>query len=279
MGVSVTDITAAVRQPEYTGENRCTPCTIVNVLLAMAIATPVVFLSPPVGALVLFISLLAIYLRGYLVPGTPELTKRYLPPSVLRLFGKEPVPETLGALENEALWTTLETAGVLTDEGEPSLADGFRSHWLAEIDRVRDDDLGAVAVERTLGVGSAAKRGDRAYSIEGNQLVRWDSRAAFVADVAAAAVFRDRFEDWETLDSDCRRDLFERLRLLLESCPECGGSAERDGERLDPCCQRSYTVVWADCTDCGSLLAELSVPTAEDDELAPFLSTAAPPSR
>jgi hypothetical protein len=271
MRVNVTEITATVRQPEYTGENRCTPCTIVNVLLAVALAIPVTVLSPPAGALVLVGSSLAIYLRGYLVPGTPELTKRYLPAVVLRLFGKEPVPETLGDLENEALWTTLETAGLLTREGEPSLADGFRSRWLAEMDRVRDDDFDERVVERTLGVGSAAKRGDRAYSVEGNQLVRWDSRAALVADVAAAAVFRERFEDWEALDSDSRRDLFERLRLLVETCPECGGSVERDDERLDPCCQRAYTVVWAECADCGSLLAELSVPTAEDDELVPLL--------
>lgn len=275
--MSVTEITAAVRQPEYTGENRCTPCTIVNVLLAAALAIPVTVLSPPVGALVFFGSLLAIYLRGYLVPGTPELTKRYLPPTVLRLFGKEAVPETLGDLENEALWTALETAGIVSRGHGPALADGFRSRWLDEIERVRDGDLDERAIERTLGVETAAKRGDRAYSVEGNQLVRWDSRAALVADVAAAAVFRERFEDWEGLDSDGRQDVFERLRLLLASCPECGGTVERDGERLDPCCQRAYTVVWADCADCGSLLVELSVPTAEDDELAPFAPASEPP--
>lgn len=269
--MGVTEIPAAVRRPEYTGENRCLPCTVLNVLLAAAVAVPIGAVSFPAGLALFLACLLAIYLRGYLVPGTPELTKRYLPPAVLRLFGKEPTPQMLGTLENEELWTALETAGVVSRDGEPALADDVRSRWLAEMDRIRNDDLGERAVERALGVETAAERGDRAYSIEGNRLVRWDSRAALVADVAVAAVFHERFEDWKSLDGDSRRDVFERLRLLLETCPECGGSVERDGERLDPCCQRAYTVVWTECADCGSLLAELSVPTAEDDELAPLL--------
>lgn len=268
--MGVTEITATIRRREYTGENRCMPCTVVNVLLAVALTVPVFLLSSLVGVVALSGSLLAIYLRGYLVPGTPELTKRHLPPAVLRLFGKEPVSEALGDLDDEELWTALEAAGVVDGDGEPSLADGFRSRWLAEIDRIRDHDLDEAAVERTLGVENAAKRGDRAYSVDGNRLVRWDSRAALIADVAASAVFRERFEDWEAFDCDNRRDAFDHLRLLLLTCPECGGSVERDGERLDPCCQRAHTVVWSECAGCGSLLAELSVPTAEDDALVPF---------
>jgi hypothetical protein len=90
------------RQPEYTGENRCLPCTAVNTLLAAGLSGAVaagglVVTTPVVGAVagvaVLGVSLLSIYLRGYLVPGTPELTKRYFPPWLLRAFGKEPVLE------------------------------------------------------------------------------------------------------------------------------------------------------------------------------------------
>jgi hypothetical protein len=85
-------IVDSLRQPEYTGENRCTPCTILNLGIAGAIGAAAARRSKLAGALVVGASVVAIYLRGYLVPGTPELTKRYLPDSVLRLFGKETEP-------------------------------------------------------------------------------------------------------------------------------------------------------------------------------------------
>ena len=79
-----------LRQPEYTGENRCTPCTVVNVCIAALLAVAVGVAFPLAGVVVFVLSLAAIYLRGYLVPGTPTLTKRYLPNRVLALFDKAP---------------------------------------------------------------------------------------------------------------------------------------------------------------------------------------------
>jgi hypothetical protein len=89
----ISEIVEAVRRPEYTGENRCPPCTVVNLLLAVLLGTAVSRRSKPAGAVVGFVSVGLIYLRGYLIPGTPELTKRYLPTAVLRWFGKEPEPD------------------------------------------------------------------------------------------------------------------------------------------------------------------------------------------
>lgn len=83
----------AVKQPEYIGENRCTPCTVVNVGIAAVLAAGVGVLAPPAGVTVFVLSLAAIYLRGYLVPGTPTLTKRYFPDRVLRWFDKAPERE------------------------------------------------------------------------------------------------------------------------------------------------------------------------------------------
>ncbi|ELZ59956.1 MULTISPECIES: hypothetical protein [Halorubrum] len=79
-----------IREPEYTGENRCVPCTVLNVALAAALTVASAAFGPVAAAAVLVASLGSIYYRGYLVPGTPELTKRYLPDRVLRLFGKAP---------------------------------------------------------------------------------------------------------------------------------------------------------------------------------------------
>ncbi|MGM0718442.1 MAG: hypothetical protein ACQET5_15015 [Halobacteriota archaeon] len=84
------ELIETVRNPEYTGENRCPPCTVVNLAIAAALGGLVSRKSRKAGALTVVGSVALISLRGYLVPGTPELTKRYLPSAVLRWFGKSP---------------------------------------------------------------------------------------------------------------------------------------------------------------------------------------------
>jgi len=85
------ELVTSLRNPEHTGENRCVPCTVVNVVISAAVALVVgVALATPVGLVALAVCLAAVYLRGYLVPGTPTLTTRYLPDRVLALFDKGP---------------------------------------------------------------------------------------------------------------------------------------------------------------------------------------------
>lgn len=88
----IRELAETLSQPEYTGENRCPPCTVVNLVLAAVLGWSLSRRSRPLGAIALGGSIALVYLRGYLVPGTPELTKRYLPPAVLRWFGKDPGP-------------------------------------------------------------------------------------------------------------------------------------------------------------------------------------------
>lgn len=97
------ELTDKMRRPEYVGENRCLPCTAVNLVIAAIAAVAASFLlaalgvstgvHAAVGGFVFGVSVVAVYLRGYLVPGTPTLTKRYLPLWALRLFGKATGPE------------------------------------------------------------------------------------------------------------------------------------------------------------------------------------------
>ncbi|NGM70093.1 hypothetical protein G6M89_13935 [Natronolimnobius sp. AArcel1] len=92
-----------LRQDEYTGANRCVPCTAVNLVIAVVVALAVGIIFLPAGAAVFALSLATIYLRGYLVPGTPALTKRYFPDWLLAKFDKEPLTlEEAAALEQEA---------------------------------------------------------------------------------------------------------------------------------------------------------------------------------
>nr|WP_228841742.1 hypothetical protein [Haloarcula sp. CBA1127] len=87
------DVVDTLRQPEYTGENRCEPCTALNLAIATILGSTIARKSKLGGIVGFGISVGLIYLRGYLVPGTPTLTKRYLPTEVLRWFGKDPEPE------------------------------------------------------------------------------------------------------------------------------------------------------------------------------------------
>jgi len=92
------DVVDELRRPEYTGENRCEPCTVLNLAIAAILGSIVARKSRLGGLLAVGVSIALIYLRGYLVPGTPTLTKRYLPPAVLRWFGKDPEPAVASGL-------------------------------------------------------------------------------------------------------------------------------------------------------------------------------------
>ncbi|AHF98815.1 hypothetical protein HALLA_08015 [Halostagnicola larsenii XH-48] len=88
-----------LRQPAYTGENRCTPCTILNVVIAAVLVAVAVGVTVSntglaaatvVGTVLAAVSGATIYLRGYLVPGTPRLTEAMLPARVRQWFEKRP---------------------------------------------------------------------------------------------------------------------------------------------------------------------------------------------
>lgn len=74
------------RQPQYTGENRCIPCTGVNIAIAAVLAVIIGLATLTYGADitgaalagigVFLIAIGVIYLRGYLLPGTPWFTKK-----------------------------------------------------------------------------------------------------------------------------------------------------------------------------------------------------------
>jgi hypothetical protein len=96
------DFVNTLHQPEYTGDNRCTPCTVLNLVLAGLFSSIVARKSRIGGYVILLVSIGLIYFRGYLIPETPELTKHYLPPEVLQWFGKEPQFETRSGIGRQS---------------------------------------------------------------------------------------------------------------------------------------------------------------------------------
>lgn len=265
MSNQIADTASRLQQPDYTGENRCVPCTVVNVVIATVAACVLAVLSIPAGLLLFGGSLFAIYFRGYLVPGTPHLTKRYLPPAVLRLFGKEPLTErstyTVENPEDLDVGTALAGIGALAgieETDEPSLAPTFRDQWHERIRDVREQEPQPEDVAGLFDVEGVNPQSTTSFALSGG-IVRWDSEAALIADIAAGDELRVRLDGWDDLDRSARRDLLAGLRLALDFCPVCEHSLTVEEHQLDPCCQKPHTVVQSLCEACDVAIAEVTV--------------------
>ncbi|WP_255196361.1 hypothetical protein [Halorarius litoreus] len=73
----------AVRRPEHTGEMRCWPCTVVNLLVVGALALVVGRRRKGVGLAVAAVGLTLVALRGYVVPYTPQFAPKLVAASPL----------------------------------------------------------------------------------------------------------------------------------------------------------------------------------------------------
>jgi hypothetical protein len=267
----VVDTLERFKQPEYIGENRCRACTVVNLLIAGVASTGVgagagASLSTPLGVVtgiaVFALSALVIYVRGYLVPKTPELTKTYFPPWLLALFGKDPAEAepTINAVNPEQ---ELVRAGALEecdDSDDLCLTDEFREAWDGEIDRLqtdgptRDELLSLLAVEERSVEFEEHGAAFQAY-VDGTPVGTWESEPAYIADLAAANALVAYHPNWERLGVEAKSQLLSGLRLFIEDCPGCGGEPEFGTDTVESCCSK-YDVAAVSCTECGARLFE-----------------------
>ena len=276
-----------LRRPEYTGENRCLPCTVVNLAIAVSLGGGVAALfyiagaaveqAALAGGVVVAASAGLIYLRGYLIPGTPTLTKRYLPLWLLRLFGKGPesVRDDRGNVDVESF---LQKAGVIEecpDRDDLCLAESFEAAWRDRIDAIRDGDSGDPVdpgiedfVERGEVNGETdlddvtfeERGGSYVATLGGRRLATWESQPAYLADAAAAAELQRRSAGWRVLGFPDRTEVAGSLRLWLDRCPRCQGAVTMDQETVQSCCHERQ-VLAATCDDCGVRLFEATLPS------------------
>ncbi len=271
------------RQPEYTGENRCIPCTIVNVVIAAVLAGIAGFgggrivgleFGGVAGGLVFGLALIAIYLRGYLVPGTPTLTKRYFPDWLLAKFDKG--PELASSHERERgdesdddqpvdPERVLVDGGVLVpcaDEDDLCLADGLRERWREYVEEVRSGDRVSQVAEFVELDPETVELDDRegadriVVKADGQAAAHWESESALIADLAGARLLEAQLIDWSDRPLAARGQIVGGLRAFLETCPSCDGPIEIDNETVESCC-RSYEVYAVTCNDCEARLLEI----------------------
>ncbi|WP_254279182.1 hypothetical protein [Haloarcula marina] len=264
-----------MRNAEHTGENRCWPCTAVNVAIAAVLSGVAALVAVELALAVALLSLAAIALRGYLVPGTPALTRTYLPERVLRAFGKPSPPtepddfETLQKVayhrENAVdADDFLAEAGVTADRDEGrELTEEFvaavaeRLAETAEVETLRAplaDAFDADPSEMTVD-------GDEHPSVRvGNRIREWPSWSALRVDVAAHETLTAQTDDWAAVPLEQRVNMLETVRSHYPTCPACGGGVRRANEVQTSCCG-VHEVLAVACDDCGERLAELDPTT------------------
>jgi hypothetical protein len=270
----VASLVERVRQPEYTGANRCLPCTATNLVIAVVLSGVLGYaaiagglgaaVGAGIGGIVFVLSVAAIYVRGYLVPGTPELTKQYFPEWLLALFGKADDRETFETDENVDVEAILYEAAILEEKphGDLGLTESFEQEWYDQMEAERDEETSRQALADIIGVDAAGLEfqefRDSAFVAlyDDRRVGRWESRAAFLADAAAGHVLPDYYDDWDEASPAARGQILAGLRLFIEECPDCGGDVRFGQEIVESCC-RSYPVIAVTCEACNARIFEI----------------------
>lgn len=277
------DAVERLRRPEYTGENRCRACTAVNVAIAMVASGLLGLASPPLGIVTFAVSVALIYIRGYLVPGTPEMTRRYLPERILRYFDEHPARrttasdgpqfETLEKLAYEREHAVDETAFLWDVEAVEETSDGpeateaFASDVWRRVERRRDEPVSPGDVAELFQVSpDGLEFQDRDYPAMkvGLRIRKWPSEGALRADVANHEALVARSDRWLDVPQEQRLEILETLRTYLRECPTCRGRLAFHDETVESCCGE-YEVAVYGCVDCEERLVELD-PTKVDDD-------------
>ncbi|WP_132058868.1 hypothetical protein [Halorussus amylolyticus] len=265
MSTKSTGFVERFKQPEYTGENRCTPCTIVNVLIAVVGSAAVgVVATPLVGVPVFGACLAAIYFRGYLVPGTPTLTKRYFPDWFLKYFDKHEHDQPEISEEDREPEEVLADAGAVEPCAEVEdlcLSESFRADWYDRMESINADETEKAELSAVLDVDEDELEFDEhqealVAKFDGRRLGQWESRAALLADVAAARILEDGYSDWDRLTVTNQSRVLSGLRIFLDTCPDCGGDIAMEQDTVESCC-RTMDVVAVSCSECDARLLEV----------------------
>lgn len=249
-----------LRRPEFTGENRCWPCTVLNVCI-LAVAAGAVFVLDPLLATGLFaVGAAAIFLRGYVIPGTPRFG-----PTVARVlpFDFEDAQPGLGSdslageTDPEFVLRTLVEEGVVAVDGEDLvLAQPFQEAWVEQMALLRECSLQTLADRVAAAAGGTVETQvhDDRILVAGERDV-WLRRAVAIAETAAIETLAD-----QDFPADSRVTVAGALRMFVPACPGCGGTVEETTVRN--CCGGTGSVhsspdqpVLA-CRECETVLFE-----------------------
>jgi len=147
------------------------------------------------------------------------------------------------------------------DRDDLCLTGEFRDLWHAEIDQVKaTEDADRKRLLELLGIDDAEVRftehGSAFRAVADGAVVgRWESEAAFLADLGAARALRQQHSRWRRLSVDGRGQLLNGLRLFIDTCPSCGGTPSFGTDTVESCCTTQEVAAVA-CGECDARLFE-----------------------
>lgn len=230
---------AGLRRQEFTGSNRCWPCTALNVAILALVVGVLALFRPISAAVVAAAGIAVIWLRGYLVPYAPQFAPKLaarLPGNVFdhstRADSLEDVRE--GPADGEAVLEALVAAGVVTVDGvQLGLRDGVADAWRARMSALADspDALVEAAQQDVAGIETARIEAldDETYLVVTGGSTAWLPEAVAVAEVGAVQTLA------ETDLPAARQELAAHaLCAFLDTCPVCGDDVVEG--TADDCC-------------------------------------------
>jgi len=260
----------AIRRPEYTGANRCWPCTTLNAGLLGVAVVAVGVVSPLAAAGTAVVGTAALWLRGYLVPYTPRLAPVVADRLPVQFHGAgDDRPAADGrslagddGTDPDAVLDALLAGDVLVADDEGiALTAAFAERWDGECETLAEasgSDLAAAAADAAPGDPSVT-----VHEIDGGEWFRVEhdrsgsedevylSRPVAVAEVGAVRALADA--DIE-MNAETRATAARALRAFLDTCPVCA-SALVESSTADCCGTPTADARPASrCPDCDRLL-------------------------
>ena len=239
----MTDLFDRLRRREYTGENRCWPCTITNSVLLAALVGILSFLGRrTIARAVAVVGTAAIALRGYVVPYTPRFAPALVAALPIAPIDHGQPAAASGSLSDssttadgtptaaeptgEDVFRTLLEAGVLVPEGDDiQLAKDVRKDWRREMRTLRETELTTLArvadeqTESSVDARAGRNWGQPVLVLERDGGVPVTlRRGVAVAELAAVCALESHVES-----APIRRAAGRPMRSLLEHCPLCDG--------------------------------------------------------
>lgn len=227
-------VLGAVRNPAHTGEQRCTPCTLVNLGILWIVVNVVVLLgTPELAAGLLAGGLAVIWLRGYLVPYTPRFAPQLVAatPIPTSWFHDTADPGSLAQTdtEEEAVVGHLQQTGIVEVDGQRVYLDeAFERRWHDEMENLVSLSLEALSDElselpETPAVRPVTDDGQQWLAVEGQTSLV--ARHVAVAELGAARALEPVVDD----PTD-RLAMGRPLREFLDECPVCETPFEESSE-------------------------------------------------
>jgi len=274
------------KKTEYIGENRCIPCTVLNSVLALGFAVLLGRRSTVTALVWLLISSGAIYLRGYLVPRTPEITEQFFPDRVLKQFEHHPPVETevelksgpkstddIGELatgngrqrrdsvDPESFLRRHEVIEPCDDQDDLCLTSKFKSEWRDTVDEYKTRPLTGAQVASVFGYVENTSyelnelNGGLILQSSADTIGQWPSQGALVADLATTVVLDNRNLGWRSLSREQQTKILRGVRIFVDTFPTTGAPVDVLEETVQSCC-RSVDVIAFVCSETGERLYE-----------------------